>query len=73
MSFQSKPVHIFNCGMLYLFHDPIFSLISLRKAGRMMMNIRGLILDDPGNTIHLKSLHFAEGTYSDSETGVASR
>ncbi|KIM80305.1 hypothetical protein PILCRDRAFT_822431 [Piloderma croceum F 1598] len=51
---------------------PPSQCISSIVAGRMMMNIRGLILDDPGNTIHLKSLHFAEGTYSDSETGVAS-
>jgi hypothetical protein len=36
----------------------------------MMMNIRGLILDDPGHTFHLKSLQFSAEIYSDSETEV---
>jgi hypothetical protein len=28
----------------------------------MMMNIRGLILDDPGHTVHLQTLEFATCT-----------
>jgi len=27
----------------------------------MMMNIRGLIMDDPGHTVHLENLYFALG------------
>jgi len=36
-------------------------------VGRMMMNIRGLILDDPEHTTHLKTLQFAARTNIDSE------
>jgi hypothetical protein len=32
------------------------------QVGRMMMNIRGLILDDPEHTVHLQTLQFAERT-----------
>jgi hypothetical protein len=33
----------------------------------MMMNIRGLILDDPEHTVHLKTLQFAASPNSVSE------
>jgi len=36
-------------------------------VGRMMMNIRGLILDDPQHTIHLQSMHFAQPADSSSD------
>jgi hypothetical protein len=35
----------------------------------MMMNIRGLILDDPENTMHLKSIQFNSGSNGGSEIG----
>jgi hypothetical protein len=34
----------------------------------MMMNIRGLILDDPEHTTHLRTLEFATRTSAGSET-----
>ena len=37
----------------------IYDLTSLREVGHMMMNIRGLILDDPEHTMHLRTLEFA--------------
>ncbi|KIM86304.1 hypothetical protein PILCRDRAFT_816242 [Piloderma croceum F 1598] len=36
-------------------------------VGRMMMNIRGLIMDDPEHTTHLQTLQFATRTNADSE------
>jgi len=36
-------------------------------VGRMMMNLRGLILDDPDHTIHLQTLQFAAGANSEIE------
>jgi len=33
----------------------------------MMMNIRGLILDDPGHTVHLQTLEFINHPDSSSE------
>ncbi|KIM90152.1 hypothetical protein PILCRDRAFT_173363 [Piloderma croceum F 1598] len=36
-------------------------------VGRMMMNIRGLILNDPEHTMHLRTLEFASCHDSDSE------
>jgi hypothetical protein len=33
----------------------------------MMMNIRGLIMDDPKHTVHFKSLQFATLVNADSE------
>ena len=33
----------------------------------MIMNIRGLILDDPEHTVHLRTLQFAARTNSASE------
>jgi len=41
-------------------------LTSLHQVGRMMMNIRGLILDDPEHTIYLQTFQFAAATNSDS-------
>jgi len=37
----------------------------------MMMNIRGLIMDDPEHTIHLRSLEFAARTNPGSEMEMA--
>jgi len=37
----------------------------------MMMNIRGLILDDPEHTMHLQTLEFANCHASGSETEEA--
>jgi hypothetical protein len=45
----------------------IWDLISLHKVGRMMMNIRGLIMDDPEHTVHLQTLEFADSNCSGSE------
>jgi len=45
----------------------IFGLTSPHKVGRMMMNICGLILDDPEHTTHLQTLEFAARTNSSSE------
>jgi hypothetical protein len=43
------------------------------KVGRMMMNIRGLILDDPEHTVHLQTLQFAARMKTDSDAeGIAS-
>jgi len=36
-------------------------------VGRMMMNIRGLILDDPEHTVHLRTLQFAAPSNSGSD------
>jgi len=42
-------------------------LTSLHKVGRMMMNIRGLIVDDPEHTLHLQTLEFTNRHRSGSE------
>jgi hypothetical protein len=42
-------------------------LTLLHKVGRMMMNIRGLIMDDPEHTVHLQTLDFADRHCSGSE------
>ena len=42
------------------------NLTSPHKVGRMIMNIRGLILDDPEHTVHLQTLQFARRTHSGS-------
>jgi hypothetical protein len=34
----------------------------------MMMNIRGLTMDDPEHTVHLQTLEFADRNCSGSET-----
>jgi hypothetical protein len=39
-------------GILWNQHHP-------NQVGRMMMNIRGLVLDDPDHTTHLQTLQFA--------------
>ncbi|KIM83163.1 hypothetical protein PILCRDRAFT_7563 [Piloderma croceum F 1598] len=36
-------------------------------VGRMMMNLRGLILDDPEHTAHLQTLQFVVCTRSGSD------
>jgi hypothetical protein len=41
-------------------------LTSRHQVGRMMMNIRGLILDDPEHTIYLQTFQFAAANNSDS-------
>jgi hypothetical protein len=38
------------------------------QVSRMMMNIRGLILDDPEHTTYLQTLQFVTVTNSDSGT-----
>jgi hypothetical protein len=35
--------------------------------GRMMMNLRGIIFDDPEHTVHLQTLQFAAGRSSEDE------
>jgi hypothetical protein len=44
-----------------------FGLTSSHKVGRLMMNIRGLIMDDPEHTVHLQTLQFAAHTNPGSE------
>jgi len=44
--------------------------ISSIAVGRMMMNIRGLILEDPGHTLHLQTLQFDHDTVTDSDTHI---
>jgi hypothetical protein len=39
--------------------DEIFGLTLPLKLGRLMMNLRGLVLDDPEHTVHLQTLQFA--------------
>ena len=46
-------------------------LTSLPKVGRMMMNIRGLILDDPEHTVYLQTLEFPRRHDSGPEEGEA--
>jgi hypothetical protein len=41
-------------------------LTSPHQVARMMMNIRGLILDDPEHTIYLQTFQFVAATKSDS-------
>jgi hypothetical protein len=60
-------VHNFHCSALCLFRDDIFGLTSPHKVGRMMMNIRGLIMGDPEYTVHLQTLQFAARTNPDSD------
>jgi hypothetical protein len=37
------------------------------KVGRMMMNIHGLIMNDPEHTVHLQTLQFATWINAGSE------
>jgi hypothetical protein len=60
-------MHIFHYGTLVLFRNHIFGLTSLHQVGRMMMNIRGLVMEDPEHTMHLKTLQFAARTNAGSE------
>ena len=57
----------FHCGTLVLSRNCIFGLTSPHKVGRMMMNIRGLIMDDPEYTVHLQTLQFATRNNADPE------
>jgi len=41
--------------------------ISSIAVGRMMMNIRGLIIEDPEHTVHLQTLQFSTWSNADSE------
>ena len=52
-----------NCGQLHY----------LRKVGRMMMNICGLIMNDPEYTVHLKIIQFASGPNGGSEIEEVAR
>jgi hypothetical protein len=67
MPFQSNPVHIINRSMLYLFYAEMFGLNLPHQVGRMMMNIRGLIMGDPEHTTHLQTLQFAAPANAGSE------
>ena len=49
------------------FEIAFFGLTSPHKVGRMMMNIRGLIMEDPEYTVHLQTLQFAARTNAGSE------
>jgi hypothetical protein len=40
----------------------------LHKLGCLMMNIRGLVLDDPDHTVHVRTLQFAAQDISGTET-----
>jgi hypothetical protein len=73
MSVQSNPVHNFNCSALHLSHSRICHCVLTPsfKVGRMMMNIRGLILDDPEHTMCLRTLQFND--ISDSEEAARDR
>jgi len=54
----SHPVHvsIAVCYICFICQDLLSNLTD--KVGRMVMNIRGLILDDPNHTVYLQSLQF---------------
>ncbi|KIM76116.1 hypothetical protein PILCRDRAFT_13023 [Piloderma croceum F 1598] len=54
-------------GDLFAFVKVPTQSITCIAVGRMMMNIRGLILDDPEHTTHLQTLEFAARTNSSSE------
>jgi len=48
------------------FSNPTMCISSI-VVGRMMMNIRGLIMEDPEYTVHLQTLQFATWNNTDSE------
>ncbi|KIM88319.1 hypothetical protein PILCRDRAFT_814221 [Piloderma croceum F 1598] len=48
---------------------PTQCIISI-AVGRMVMNIRGLILDDPDRTVYLQSLEFEHSRTYGSEVGL---
>ena len=51
--------------------DVIFDLTLPHEVGRMMMNLRGLILDDPEHTTHLQTLEFVQHTNTGSQAEEA--
>ena len=59
-------------GTICLITRPIRSIFLL-QVGRMMMNIRGLIMSDPEHTLHLQTLQFATPTVSSIEEEVRGR
>jgi hypothetical protein len=61
-SFQSRPMCGFYGGVPSLLCDEICDLTSSHKVGRIMMNIRGLIMDDPEHTVHLQTIQFTTRT-----------
>jgi hypothetical protein len=60
-------MHSFHCGALHLLRDEISDPTPSHKVGRMMMNLRGLVLDDPEHTAHLQTLQFA--AYNNTDSG----
>jgi hypothetical protein len=48
---------MFCCGALCLVRDEMFFDLAT-QVGRIMMNLRGLIMDDPEHTLHLQALQF---------------
>jgi len=68
---------IFACLVITIIADTDYNIkidvavltqcISSIAVGRMMMNIRGLIMDDPEHTTNLKTLQFATRTNVGSE------
>ena len=71
MSVQSNPVYSNYCSTFCPFRGQEFDLKLAQKVSRMMMNIRGLIMDDPEHTIHLSTLEFATRTNPGSEIEMA--
>ena len=53
-------MHRFHFGALHMFSQRICGLTSMHQVGRMMMNIRGLIPEDPENVVHLSSSQFLQ-------------
>jgi hypothetical protein len=54
------------CMLLVLYY--LWLLLTLpHQMGRMMMNLRGIIFDDPEHTVHLQTLQFAAGPGSEDE------
>jgi len=51
----------------FLVTVPVQCSVSI-AAGRMMMNLRGLIAEDPEHTIHLQPIQFATQANSDTDT-----
>jgi len=53
------------------FRNQEFDLKLAQKVSNMMMNIRGLIMDDPEHTIHLRTLEFATRTHTNAGSEAA--
>jgi hypothetical protein len=47
-----------------------FGLNLPHQVGRMMMNIRGLIMSDPEHTTHLRTLQFAAPANASSDSEI---